>query len=178
MTDVDELVRRNRSFAADGFRTDLTINPRGHMMVVGCVDPRVDPTSVLGLALGEAAVLRNVGGRITPATLRTMGMLGEVGQARRDGSPAQPWNLVLLHHTDCGMLDLAAFPDLLAEYFEVPVTELEPKAVSDPVRSVQADVGVLLDVLRGSDFFVSGLVYDVATGLVDVAVAPTPVRLR
>ena len=102
-----------------------------------------------------------------------MGMLSKVGQARRDGSPAHAWNLVVLHHTDCGMLDLAAFPDLLAEYFEVPVLELGPRAVSDPVRSVQADVGVLLEVLRVSDFFVSGLVYDVVTGLVDVVVGPT-----
>jgi carbonic anhydrase len=176
MTDVDELVRRNRSFAADGFRTDLTINPRGHMMVVGCVDPRVDPTSVLGLALGEAAVLRNVGGRITPATLRTMGMLSKVGQARRDGSAAQPWNLVLLHHTDCGMLDLADRPDLLADYFEIPGEALASKAVSDPVRSVRVDHGVVLDELRGEDFLVSGLVYDVGTGTVEVVVAPTPLR--
>jgi carbonic anhydrase len=51
--------------------------------------------------------------------------------------------------------------------------ELEPKAVSDPVRSVHVDVGVLLEVLRGSDFFVSGLAYDVVTGLVDVVVGPT-----
>jgi carbonic anhydrase len=108
VTNVDDLVQRSQAFASSDFRTDLTINPHGHMMVVGCVDPRVDPTHVLGLAQGEAAVIRNVGGRITPATLRTMGMLSKVGQARQDGGPAQPWNLVILHHTDCGMLDLAA----------------------------------------------------------------------
>jgi len=51
--------------------------PGGNMMVVGCVDPRVDPTHLLGLEQGEAAVIRNVGGRITPATLRTMAMLGK-----------------------------------------------------------------------------------------------------
>lgn len=81
-------------------------------MVIGCVDPRVDPAHVLGLQHGEAAVIRNVGGRITPATLRTMVMLGKVGQANQDGRPAEDWNLVILHHTDCGMTDLAPFPTL------------------------------------------------------------------
>jgi carbonic anhydrase len=175
MTDVDDLVQRNREFASTWFDADLTINPRGHLMVVGCVDPRVDPTRVLGLAHGEAAVIRNVGGRITPATLRTMGMLGKVGRARRDGSRPQPWNVVVLHHTDCGMRDLAGYPDLLIEYFEIPAAGLGSRAVADPVGSVQVDVGVLLDVLRGSEFFVSGLVYDVVTGLVDVVVGPTAV---
>ena len=74
-------MRRNAVFAATTFHADLTINPSGNMMGIGCVDPRVDPGHVLGLANGEAAIIRNVGGRITPATLRTMGMLGKVGAA-------------------------------------------------------------------------------------------------
>ncbi len=64
MTDVDDLVERNAAFASDGFAADLTISPRGNMMVVCCVDPRVDPGHVLGLDNGEAAIIRNVGGRI------------------------------------------------------------------------------------------------------------------
>jgi carbonic anhydrase len=83
MTDANDLVQRNAEFAAKRFRADLTINPSGNMMVIGCVDPRVDPGHVLGLSNGEAAIIRNVGGRITPATLRTMAMLGKVGAAMR-----------------------------------------------------------------------------------------------
>src|SRR5437016_8035561 len=49
-------------------------------MIIGCVDQRVDPAHVLGLGLGEAIVIRNIGGRITPATLETMGML-KIGRA-------------------------------------------------------------------------------------------------
>ena len=138
-------------------------------MVVGCVDPRVDPGHVLGLANGEAAIIRNVGGRITPATLRTMAMLSKVGQANADTRVPGTWNLVILHHTDCGMTDLAAFPDLLAEYFETTVDGLEAKAVSDPIGSVRADVDVIMQTLHAPDFLVSGLVYDVDTGRVDVA---------
>lgn len=174
MTDTADLVERNRGFAARDFAAGRTINPSGNLMVVGCVDPRVDPTHVLGLALGEAAVIRNVGGRITPATLRTMAMLGKVGRANPEGKAPGDWHLVVLHHTDCGMTDLAAFPALLAEYFEIPLPELGSRSVGDPVGSVRVDVGVIRSTLRADAFVVSGLVYDVATGLAEVVVPPTP----
>ena len=177
MTDVDDLVQRNAAFASDGFAAGLTINPRGNMMVVCCVDPRVDPGHVLGLANGEAAIIRNVGGRITPATLRTMAMLGKVGQANADTRIPGTWNLVILHHTDCGMTDLAPFTDLLADYFEIPVDELEGKSVADPAGSVRADVEVILQQIHAGDFLVSGLVYDVDTGHIDVVVPPTALTL-
>jgi carbonic anhydrase len=174
MSDPRDLVARNAEFAASSYRADLTINPSGNMMVVGCVDPRVDPGHVLGLDNGEAAIIRNVGGRITPATLRTMAMLGKVGAANASTHRPGDWNLVILHHTDCGMTDLASFPDLLADYFEIPVTDLETKAVSDPVRSVGVDVDIILHAIHAPAYFVSGLVYDVDTGHIEVVVPPTP----
>src|ERR1700712_5574378 len=143
MTTTQDLTERNAAFASNGFVPGLTINPRGNMMVIGCVDPRDDPGHVLGLDNGEAAIIRNVGGRITPATLRTMAMLGKVGAANASTHRPGDWNLVILHHTDCGMTDLASFPDLLAEYFEIPVEALDAKAVSDPIRSIQVDVEVI-----------------------------------
>jgi carbonic anhydrase len=172
--DTHEILRRNGTFAATKFDADLTINPSGNMMVIGCVDPRVDPGHVLGLDNGEAAIIRNVGGRITPATLRTMAMLGKVGAANASTHRPGDWNLVILHHTDCGMTDLAPFPDLLAEYFEIAVHELASKSVSDPVGSVRVDVDVILAALHGTAFLVSGLVYDVGTGLTEMVVPPTP----
>ncbi len=177
MTNVDDLADRNAAFATDGFVAGLTISPRGNMMVVGCVDPRVDPGHVLGLDNGEAAIIRNVGGRITPSTLRTMAMLSKVGQANADTRVPGTWNLVILHHTDCGMTDLAHFPDLLAEYFGIPADELESKSVSDPVGSVRTDVDVILQQLHASDFLVSGLVYDVETGRIEVVVPPTALNV-
>ena len=140
MTTIADLTQRNNAFSLNAFDPNLTINPRSNMMVVGCVDPRVDPAHVLGLANGEAAVIRNVGGRITPATLRTMSMLGKVGQANADTHVPGTWNLVILHHTDCGMTDLAPYPDLLADYFEIPQDELAGKSVADPCGSVRVDV--------------------------------------
>ncbi len=72
--------------------------------------------------------------------------------------------------------DLASFPELLAEYFEVPRDQLDAKAVTDPVASVHVDVRLLTEQLRGDAFFVTGLVYDVETGLVEQVVPPTPLH--
>jgi carbonic anhydrase len=105
-----------------------------------------------------------------------MAMLSKVGQANADTHVPGIWNLVILHHTDCGMTDLAPYPDLLAEYFEIPAEQLPAKAVTNPIASVRADVDVILEALHGSDFLVSGLVYDVDTGRVDGVVEPTPLR--
>jgi carbonic anhydrase len=67
MTTFDTLLERNQEFAAHQFPKDVPLMPRA--MIIGCVDQRVDPALLLGLGLGEAIVIRNVGGRITPATL-------------------------------------------------------------------------------------------------------------
>src|SRR5262249_13984265 len=176
MTVLETLMERNADFAAHRFPSGLKINPTLKTMVICCVDPRVDPTIVLGLELGEAAVIRNVGGRVTPATLKTLAMLGRVGQAN-GGGPGLGWDLVVLHPTDCGMTDLAAFPDLLAEYFKISKDQLDTKAVSDPIASVKIDVAVLTGTpfLPGG-FLVSGLVYDVDTGWIETVVAPALLR--
>ncbi|MBM0225501.1 carbonic anhydrase [Micromonospora sp. ATA51] len=168
MTVIEDLTRRNADFATHRFIPGLRINPSRRTMIIGCVDPRVDPGVVLGVELGEAAIIRNVGGRVTPALFKTMAMLGRVGKAN-GGGPGGDWNLVVLHHTDCGMTDLAAFPDLLAEYFEIPADRLPDKAVSNPYASVKVDAALL--AAPGSPahgWQVSGLVYDVETGLVQV----------
>jgi len=170
------LTTRNEDFAACRFRAGLSLMPTLKTMIIGCVDPRVDPAQVLGLELGEAVVIRNIGGRITPATLQTMAMLGMIGQAE-GANPASGWTLVVLHHTDCGIARLVGFPDLLADYFGIAQDHLDAKAVTDPRAAVTGDVAALKanPNLRG-DFIVSGLVYDVATGLIETVVAPTPLH--
>lgn len=173
--DTDELAERNAGFADGGSFANLRLMPSGSLTVIGCVDPRVDPSDVLGLKLGEAAVIRNVGGRVTPATLRTLGMLSKVVWARTGGPGPGDNHYAVLHHTDCGITDLAAFPELLADYFEVPAGDLDAKAVTDPVTAVRVDVEILKQKLRAG-VFVSGLVYDVATGLIDVVVPPARVE--
>ncbi|MCE4946564.1 hypothetical protein LVX13_26060, partial [Streptomyces albulus] len=85
MIDTDEPATRNAEFADGGSFADLKLMPGGNLTVIGCVAPRADPSDVLRLKLGEASVIRNVGGRVTPAALRTLGMLSKVVQARTGG---------------------------------------------------------------------------------------------
>src|SRR5262249_54991354 len=108
-TTVDELVRRNGEFAEAHDVAGLTMLPTGRTIIVRCVDPRVDPTAVRGLQVGEAAVIRNIGGRITPAALRTLALLGAIAGAGGT-QPGPGWNLVVIHHTDCGIVRLLDHP--------------------------------------------------------------------
>ena len=138
MTTFDTLIERNQEFAAHNFFKDLTLMPTLRVMIIGCVDPRVDPAHVFGLGPGEAIVIRNVGGRITPAALETMGMLGRIAQA--DGGPPAGFHLVVLHHTQCGIAHLEGRPDLLASYFGIGQEGLKAKEVTDPHAAVAVDV--------------------------------------
>lgn len=112
--------------------------------------------------------MRNIGGRVTPATLRSWALLGRLGQ----GQPPTGAHMVIMHHTDCGIRRLADYPEQLAAYFEIPVADLDGKAVGDPCAAVRVDVGIARQTLPAG-FLVSGLVYDVNTGLIEVVVPPT-----
>src|SRR5579859_7338347 len=157
MTTLDTLVERNRDFASHEFLKDLSMMPTLGTMIIGCVDPRVDPAHLFGLGPGEAIVIRNVGGRITPATLETMGMLGRIAQG--EGGPPAGFHLVVLHHTHCGIAHLDQDPDMLASYFGTSREGLLAKAIPDPRAAVAVDVSALkaIPTLPGS-WLVSGLV--------------------
>src|SRR5262249_42654362 len=169
---IDELVRRNAKFAAGGAFAGLPFPTHQTLRVLGCVDSRVDPSHVLDLELGEAVVMRNIGGRVTPAGLRSWGLLAKLGQARPSGQPGGgPPHIGVPHPTDWGIKTLADYPEPLAEYFEIPVEQLDTKAVSDPHAAVRIDVDIVRRTLPGG-LLVSGLIYDTDTGLVEVVVPP------
>ena len=106
--------------------------------------------------------MRNIGGRVTPATLRSWALLGRLSR----GQPPRG-HLVILHHTDCGIIRLADYPEQLAAFFEIPADELAAKAVADPYAAVRVDTAIARHTLPPTRL-VSGLVYDVATGLVEI----------
>jgi len=157
-----ELVRRNAAFAATGAFAGLAFPGSDTLQVLGCVDSRVDPGVVLGLELGEGMVMRNIGGRVTPAALRSWALLGRLGQGRPPGG-----HLVILQHTDCGITRLAGYPEQLAAFFEIPAGELAAKAVADPYAAVRVDAAIARQALPPGRL-VSGLVYDVSTGLIEI----------
>jgi carbonic anhydrase len=174
MTVIDTFHQRNATHAATRF-VPLPLRATLNTTIVTCVDPRVDPAHILGLALGEAAVIRNVGGRITPDTLQTLALLGRLPRPERAGVAAP--HLVLLQHTDCGILQLERFPAPLAASFGIPADQLATKAIADPRAAVRVDVALLAATpeLPGT-LVVAGLVYDVATGLVATVVPPAALQ--
>jgi carbonic anhydrase len=170
---VTTLTARNADFAQHTFDPGASMMPALKTIVIGCADPRVDPAHVLGLANGDALVIRNIGGRFTPETLQTMATLREIAQAE-GGAPGPGWNLILLQHTDCGITRLGGHPELLAGMFGIGEADLPAKAVGDPRAAVAVDVAAIKDnPFLPADFVVSGLVYDVRTGLIETVAAPS-----
>ena len=173
MTVIDTLIDRNKRFADQHIHQSLSMMPKLKTMIIGCVDPRVDPAEILGLEPGEAIVIRNVGGRVTPSAMQTLGLLGMVSPGTTSNS-GQPWNLIVLHHTDCGIRRIENnAPDMLAGFFGIPKEQLDSKAVNDPRAAVMIDVAALkANPVMQRGFVISGMVYDVDTGLVEVVVPP------
>ncbi len=119
--------------------------------------------------------IRNVGGRIFPSTLQTMAMLRAVAKAN-GGDLGTGWNFIVLHHTDCGINCVAHSPEL-AKHFNVEPAGLEAMAVTDPYKSVAVDVAALkANPNLPSGILVTGIVYDVATGKIEIVVPPALLR--
>ena len=184
MNNLDSLLERNKEFANQQSAAGTLMPslpsalPNVKAVIIGCADMRVDPAHVLGIRLGEAVVMRNIGGRITPGLLQQLGLLGRIGEVAGEipGGGGE-FHLIILHHTDCGMTRLAGEPAMLAQYFQISETDLKTKAVTDPRAAVAIDVALLraIPALPGA-WLISGLVCDVATGRVEIVVPPAPIR--
>ena len=184
VNNLDNMLERNKDFAArqSAAGTLMPSLPRAmpnvKAVIIGCADMRVDPAHVLGIKSGEALVIRNIGGRITPGLLEQLGLLGRIGEVGKEipGGGGE-FHIIVLQHTDCGITRLAGDPAMLTHYFQIQEEQLKAKAVTDPRAAVAIDVASLraIPALPG-DWLVSGLVYDVATGLVEIVVPPAPVR--
>ena len=184
MNRLNSMLERNKDFAAQQSAAGTLMPslpralPNVKAIIIGCADMRVDPAHVLGIQPGEAVVIRNIGGRITPGLLEQLGLLGRIGEVAGEipGGGGE-FHLIVLQHTDCGITRLAGDTDMLTRYFQIQEGELKTKAVTVPRAAVVVDTALLraIPALPGK-WLVSGLVYDVATGLVEIVVPPTPVR--
>jgi carbonic anhydrase len=180
MNQFDSMLERNKAFAAQQSAVGALMPslpralPDVRAIIIGCADMRVDPAHVLGIKPGEAVVIRNIGGRVTPAVLEELALLGRIGEvAKAIPGGGGEFHIIVLHHTDCGSTRLVGDPAMLAHYFQIPEGEVKRKSVPDPRAAVAVDVAVLRAIPALPDqWLISGLVYDVATGLVEVVVAP------
>jgi len=184
MNIIGSLLERNKEFAArqsaEGtlMPSLLRALPNVKAIIIGCADMRVDPAHVLGIKPGEAVVFRNIGGRVTPGLLEQLGLLGRIGEvAGETAGGGGEFHLVVLQHTDCGITRLAGEPAMLTRFFQIQESELKNKKVTDPRAAVANDVALLRAIPKlPSDWLISGLVYDVATGLVELVVPPALMR--
>jgi len=173
MTRMTPLLERNEQFARTYTPAALSL-PAAQVIVVTCLDHRVDPAIVLGLQLGDAPVIRNAGGRVTPAVIEDIAYLAFLAEQLFGGQLADDrlFEVAIVHHTQCGTGFLAdpSFRHQAAEATGLPEAALEASAVADPHVTVQADVKRLLtSPLLSPKVSVSGHVYDIATGRVTTA---------
>jgi carbonic anhydrase len=167
-TNVGPALERNREFAAEGGQQGAVVFPRLRLFVITCLDPRVDPAHFLGLSLGDAVVVRNVGGRVTPEVINDVAFIGQMAENALPDGPL--FEVAVIHHTQCGSGALAdaTFRRRYAERIGAPESSLRDHAVLDPTATVTRDVDRLRSARAISErVAVSGHVYDVVTGLVE-----------
>lgn len=168
---IDIALERNHAFAATGGHEGAVVFPNLRLFVITCLDPRVDPAHFLGLALSDAMVVRNVGGRVTPEVINDVAFIGQITENILPDGPM--FEIAVVHHTQCGTGALAddGFRHRYAERIGAEESTLRDHAVLDPAATVTRDV----ERLRSADAIspriaVSGHVYDVVTGLVETVI--------
>jgi carbonic anhydrase len=163
---IDELLANNEALAASLPPRHLDVRPRRRLVIVTCMDSRLDVFRALGLQEGEAHILRNAGGVITDDVIRSLAV-----SQRRLGTRA----VMLIHHTDCGLQTLTD-DGFRAELQQA--TGVAPAFAIESFTDVDADVRQSILRVRRSPFVlhrahVRGFVYDVDThGLREVDVDP------
>jgi carbonic anhydrase len=156
MTITDELLANNQRYAAE-FQGPLPLPPAKHVAIVACMDARLNVYGALGLQEGDAHVIRNAGGVVTDDEIRSLAisqrLLGTV-------------EIILIHHTDCGML---TFTD---DEFKAGIqkeTGIKPEWAAEAFADPAEDVLQSIARIKASPFIprtdaVRGFVFDVATG--------------
>ena len=168
---IDSALQRNRVFAAAGGHQGAVVFPELGLFVITCLDPRVDPAHFLGLGLGDAMVVRNVGGRVTPEVINDVAFIGQLAENVLPDGPL--FEVAVIHHTQCGTGALVddTFRRRYADRIGVEESTLREHAVLDPARTVTRDVERLHSAPAISPrVTVSGHVYDVVTGLVETVI--------
>ncbi|MFT5584791.1 MAG: carbonic anhydrase [Cognaticolwellia sp.] len=152
MSHFSELLQRNQRFAASA-HAPLPMVATLNTLVVSCLDARADPAHFLGLEPGEALVIRNSGGRATQDVQQQIGML--LAMMRQMMGPDAKFDVVLVHHTQCGMERLGN-PKVragLSAASGVPIESLECLAITDHDESLRED----LELLRNSAWVPAGI---------------------
>ncbi|MFE2757282.1 beta-class carbonic anhydrase [Actinosynnema sp. NPDC059335] len=156
MSVTDDLIANNAAYAAR-FTGPLPLPPSKGVAVVACMDARLDVYRVLGLQEGEAHVIRNAGGVVTEDEIRSLAISQRLLGTRE---------VILIHHTDCGML---TFTDDEFKRAIQDETGVKPAWAAESFTDLEEDVRQSVARIRNSPFVpvrdsIRGFVFDVATG--------------
>ncbi len=159
MSVTDDYLANNAEYAKN-FSGPLPLPPSKQVAVVACMDARMDVYRILGLAEGEAHVIRNAGGVVTDDEIRSLAISQRLLGTRE---------IILIHHTDCGML---TFSD---DDFKADIqkdTGIKPEWAAEAFGDVEEDVRQSMRRIEASPFVTKhtslrGFVFDVATGLLE-----------
>jgi carbonic anhydrase len=157
MSVTEELLQNNVAYAESFQKGDLPLPPARGVAVVACMDARLDVHKILGLAEGDAHVIRNAGGVITDDEIRSLTI-----SQRLLGTT----EIILIHHTDCGMLTFKD-DDLKAQIHED--VGLKPHFSMESFSDLEEDVRQSIARIQASPFIplkesVRGFIYEVETG--------------
>jgi carbonic anhydrase len=157
MSVIDELVMNSVAFAESSERRQLPSAPAKKIAIVACMDARLDPYEVLGLTIGDAHVIRNAGGVITDDEIRSLAISQHLLGTEE---------IMLIHHTDCGMLKVSneEFHQLLEDHSGV-----RPNWHTMSFSDLEGSVRTSIERIKATPFIprtdsVRGFIYDVETG--------------
>jgi carbonic anhydrase len=157
MSVTEELLRNNAIYAESFEKGDLPLPPARGVAVVACMDARLDVHKILGLEEGDAHVIRNAGGVITDDEIRSLTISQRLLGTRE---------VILIHHTDCGMLTFSD-DELKAQIHED--VGLKPHFSMESFSDLEEDVRQSMARIQASPFIshkesVRGFIYEVETG--------------
>ena len=156
MSVTDDLLANNVRYA-ETFTGPLPLPPAKHIAVLACMDARLNVYALLGLNDGESHVIRNAGGVVTDDEIRSLAISQRLLGTKE---------IILIHHTDCGML---TFTDDGFKKSVQDETGTAPEWATEAFTDLDADVRQSIDRIKASPFIphtdqVRGFVFDVATG--------------
>jgi carbonic anhydrase len=157
MSSTDELVQNAGHYAAGFDKGDLPLPPARRVAIVACMDARLNPYGLLGLTEGDAHIIRNAGGAVTPDVIRSLAI-----SQRLLGTE----EIVLIHHTGCGMLTFRddEFRDSIEQE-----TGIKPEWAAEAFGDLEGDLRQSIARIKASPFVprkdaVRGFVYEVESG--------------
>jgi carbonic anhydrase len=157
MSAIDTYLENNAKYAADFSKGTLLTPPAKKIAVVACMDARLETGALLGLEEGEAHVIRNAGGVVTEDVIRSLTISQRLLGTRE---------IMLIHHTDCGML---TFSDAELKEAIQKETGIRPPFAMDTFSNLEEDVRQSIARIKASPFVlhkdaIRGFVYEVETG--------------